>query len=296
MAKIIDGKIISSEIKREIKEEIIKHFFPQGIKPGLATVLVGNNPASEIYVNSKFKACQEIGMKSEIIRLSADISQEKLIDTIKRLNFDDTFHGILVQQPLPKQINLKLINESILPSKDVDGFNPFNMGNLLAGEDSLRPCTPAGIQELLKRYNIQTDGKHVVIIGRSNIVGKPMMAIIIQKEMWANSTVTVCHSATKNIKNYTLQADILIAAIGKAEFVTADMVSEGAVVIDVGINRVSVPDSPKGYKLVGDVKYDEVEKIASYITPVPGGVGPLTIAMLLKNTLKSAKDFYKLIY
>ena len=289
--QIIDGKKTAADIREELKNEISILIEKGKNKPGLVAILVGENPASQIYVKSKGKACEEIGMRSKTEILPADISEEELLKIIDRYNNDDNFHGILVQLPLPSQINEDKIIEAIKPEKDVDGFHPVNVGRLVIGKDALRSCTPAGIQELLKRYDIETKGKHVVIVGRSNIVGKPIANIMVQKEQFANSIVTVCHSAADDLTYYTKQADILIAAIGRAEFITADMVKEGVVVIDVGINRVEDLTRKRGYKVVGDVKYDDVSQKSSYITPVPGGVGPMTIAMLLKNTFKAYKNF-----
>lgn len=287
--QIIDGKKISAEIKNELKVQI-EELKKQGKNvPGLAAILVGDNPASRIYVSSKSKSCQEIGMRSIVETLSSDISQNELLDIIKRYNEDDNYHGILVQLPLPKHIDEDKIIEAIAPEKDVDGFHPVSVGNLVIGKDTLVSCTPAGIQELLKRYNIDTQGKHVVVVGRSNIVGKPIANLLLQKNKFANSVVTVCHSAAKDLSIFTRQADILIAAIGKAEMIKADMVKDGVVVIDVGINRVEDSSSTKGYKIVGDVAFEEVSKKSSFITPVPGGVGPMTIAMLLSNTFKAYK-------
>ncbi len=282
--EIIDGKKIAAEIRAELKQDIAK-LNEQGKNiPGLVVMLVGNNPASEIYVRSKGKACKEIGMRSETLNLSADISEQELLDLIDKYNKNKDYHGILVQLPLPDHINEDKIIEAISPKKDVDGFHPLNMGNLVIGKEAFASCTPAGIQELLLRYNIETKGKHLVVLGRSNIVGKPIANIMLQKKEGANSIVTVCHSAAKNLSDYTRTADILIAAIGRANFVTAEMVKEGVVVIDVGINRVEDSSRAKGYRVVGDVNFDEVSQKASHITPVPGGVGPMTIAMLLKNT------------
>ncbi len=289
--QIIDGKKTAAEIREELKKEI-STLTEQGKKvPGLVAILVGDNPASQIYVKSKGRACEEIGMKSKTEILPADISEEELLKIIDRYNNDNNYHGILVQLPLPEHINEDKIIEAIKPEKDVDGFHPVNVGRLVIGKDALRSCTPAGIQELLKRYDIETKGKHVVIVGRSNIVGKPIANIMVQKEQFANSIVTVCHSAADDLSYYTKQADILITAIGRAEFITADMVKEGVVVIDVGINRVEDSTKKRGHRVVGDVKFDDVSQKSSYITPVPGGVGPMTIAMLLKNTFKAYKNF-----
>jgi methylenetetrahydrofolate dehydrogenase (NADP+)/methenyltetrahydrofolate cyclohydrolase len=286
---LIDGKKISTEIKNELRIQIEELKKKGKNVPGLAAILVGDNPASQIYVSSKSKSCQEIGMRSFVEKLSADISQNELISIIKKYNEDENFHGILVQLPLPKHIDENKIIESISPEKDVDGFHPVSVGNLVIGKDTLVSCTPAGIQELLKRYNIETHGKHVVVVGRSNIVGKPIANLLLQKNKFANSVVTVCHSAASDLSVFTKQADILIAAIGKAEMIKADMVKDGVVVIDVGINRIEDPTNSKGYRLVGDVAFEEVSRKSSFITPVPGGVGPMTIAMLLSNTFKAYK-------
>lgn len=284
---LIDGQKVSNEIKYELKTNIDK-LISEGKKvPGLVTILVGENPASKFYVNSKVKACAKIGMHSKIEERDSSISEKELLELIEKYNYDPQFHGILVQLPLPDHIDENKVIEAISPQKDVDGFHPINVGNLVIGKETFYPCTPYGIVELLKRYNIETKGKHVVVVGRSNIVGKPIANMMLQKKEGANSVVTICHSAAKDLKQFTLQADILIAAIGRADFVTADMVKEGVVVIDVGINRVDDSSTEKGYRLVGDVKFDEVKEKASYITPVPKGVGPMTIAMLLKNTYEA---------
>jgi len=293
-AQIINGKIISDQIKEEIKTSVEIDFLPQNIRPGLAAILIGDDPSSHIYVESKRKACEFVGFHSEVFRFSKDFKEIELIKLIEKLNRDDKFHGILVQQPLPHHVDQEKINLSIDPAKDVDGFHPVNFGKLLAGEETFIPCTPAGILELLRRYEISTSGKHAVILGRSNIVGKPIASLLMQKSSEANATVTVCHSATENIKMHTIQADILIAAIGRPHFVTAEMVNENCTVIDVGINRVSEPTLKNKYRLVGDVKFDEVSTKVKAITPVPGGVGPMTIAMLLKNTLIAATNFYNI--
>ncbi|MHB1688780.1 MAG: bifunctional methylenetetrahydrofolate dehydrogenase/methenyltetrahydrofolate cyclohydrolase FolD [Ignavibacteriaceae bacterium] len=284
---IIDGKKTAAEIRGELKKNISDLIEEGKNVPGLVAILVGNNPASEIYVRSKAKACEEIGMRSKIENLSADISEKELLALVEKYNEDNDYHGILVQLPLPKHISEDKVIEAISPKKDVDGFHPISIGNLVIGKDTFVSCTPAGIHELLIRYKIETKGKHVVVLGRSNIVGKPIANILLQKKEGANSIVTICHSATKNISYFTQQADILIAAIGSPKFVKADMVKEGVVVIDVGINRIEDKNSPKGYKVVGDVDFEEVAAKSSYITPVPGGVGPMTIAMLLKNTYKA---------
>jgi len=284
---LIDGKKTAQEIREELKLDIQKLKEEGRNVPGLVTILVGDDPASKIYVNSKGKACREIGMLSKIEEIPAAISETELLSLVESYNKNPDFHGILVQLPLPEHINEDKIIETISPEKDVDGFHPVSVGKLVIGKDTFRSCTPAGIQELLIRYKIDTKGKHVVVLGRSNIVGKPIANIMLQKNDYANSIVTICHSAAPDVSYYTKQADILIAAIGVSEFVKADMVKEGVVVIDVGINRVEDSSKPKGYRLTGDVAFDEVAEKASYITPVPGGVGPMTIAMLLKNTYKA---------
>lgn len=291
---IIDGKKTALDIRSELKTEIDSLKLKGNKVPGLVTILVGDDPASSIYVKSKNKACAEVGMFSKIEKLDADTSESELIKIIDSYNNDENIHGILVQLPLPKQINEDRIINTIIPSKDVDGFHPVSIGNMVIGNDALYPCTPYGIMELLKRYNIETEGRHVVVVGRSNIVGKPVANLMLQKKKGANAIVTICHSAAKDISTYTKTADIIIAAIGKANFITGDMVKEGAVVIDVGINRIDDSNLPKGYKVVGDVNFEEVSKKASYITPVPGGVGPMTIAMLLSNTYKAYKRIEKI--
>jgi len=282
--KIIDGKLVSGQITEEIKKELSG----TGITPGLALILVGNNPASEIYVKMKDKKCAELGYYSVIERLPENVSENELLGLIQSFNNDPKIHGLLIQLPLPKHINELRILESVDYKKDVDGFHPVNAGRLMIGEKCFLPCTPAGIHELLIRYNVDTAGKHAVVLGRSNIVGKPIANILLQKNKGANCTVTVCHSATEDIASHTRSADIIIAAIGKANFLKADMIKEGVVIIDVGINRIDDPASKKGYKVVGDVDFDRCYPKASLITPVPGGVGPMTIAMLMKNTLDSA--------
>jgi len=287
-AKIIDGKIISQQIRDEIKKQREEFENKTGIKPGLAVILVGENPASVTYVGMKKKACAEVGFYSEEHKFNTDISEEKLLALINKLNNKKEIHGILVQLPLPKHISEQKVLNLILPTKDVDGFHPVNVGKLVTGDDCLKPCTPAGVQELLIRSGVETKGAHIVIVGRSNIVGKPLAVMLMQKAKGADATVTVCHSRTKNIAEITRQADILIAAIGKPFFIKKDMVKNGAVVIDVGVNRVDDAKVAKGYKLVGDVDYVNVKEVASAITPVPGGVGPMTVTMLMKNTLNAA--------
>lgn len=286
---IIDGKKVASEILQELAKEV-DSLKDRGTIPGLAVVLVGNDPASEVYVRTKRKTCAELGIRSFSYDLPASATEKRLLNLIDRLNHDPAVHGILVQMPLPKHIDEKRVLEAILPEKDVDGFHPVNVGRLLNGESCFVSCTPAGCHALLLRYGFTPAGKHVVIVGRSNIVGKPLAALLMQKAEGADATVTVCHSRTKNIASYTRTADILIAAMGVPEFITPRMVSEGAVVIDVGVNRIPDPSRKSGYKLVGDVAFTGVAKKARAITPVPGGVGPMTIAMLMKNTVKAAKQ------
>ncbi len=281
---LIDGKKIAQDIRNELKTDIQKLKDEGKNVPGLVAILVGDNPASKIYVKSKGKACDEIGMRSKTEEIPASISEEELLNLIESYNNNTDYHGILVQLPLPEHIREDKVIEAISPQKDVDGFHPISVGKLVIGKDTFRSCTPAGIQELLIRYDIDTKGKHIVVLGRSNIVGKPIANIMLQKKEHANSIVTICHSAAPDVSYYTKQADILIAAMGVPEFVKSDMVKEGVVIIDVGINRVEDESKPKGYRLVGDVAFEEVMQKASYITPVPGGVGPMTIAMLLKNT------------
>jgi len=284
---IIDGKKVAQDIRAELKTDIDKIKGGGRGVPGLVAILVGEDPASQIYIRNKAKACDEVGIKTKTETPDATISEEELLSLIESYNKNKEYHGILVQLPLPNHINEDKVIEAISPEKDVDGFHPISVGNLVIGKDAFRSCTPAGIQELLIRYNIETKGKHLVVLGRSNIVGKPIANIMLQKKEFANSIVTVCHSAAKDISVYTKQADILVAAIGSPEFVKAEMVKEGVVVIDVGINRVEDSTRPKGYRVVGDVKLDEVSEKASFITPVPGGVGPMTIAMLLRNTYEA---------
>lgn len=292
--EIIDGKKVAAEIRSELKTEIDKLKSAGKKAPGLVVILVGTDPASEIYVRNKAKACEEIGMKSKVELRDKEISEKDLLSLVNQYNNDNDFHGILVQLPLPKHIDEDKVIDAISPKKDVDGFHPISIGKLVIGKDTFKSCTPAGIQELLIRYKIETKGKHVVVLGRSNIVGKPIANILLQKKEYANAIITVCHSAAKDVSVYTKQADILIAAMGSPEFVKADMVKDGVVVIDVGINRVEDNSKPKDYRLTGDVAFDEVSKKASYITPVPGGVGPMTIAMLLKNTFKAYKMYGEL--
>lgn len=274
----MDGKKIAEQLTEIVKKDVAKFEAARSIKPGLTVIIVGENPASKVYVNRKHKACEELGIASEVVRLPETTSEEQLLQEIDRLNGDNRVHGILVQLPLPKHINSELVLERISPLKDVDGFHPVNVGNLTIGKEGLVPCTPYGVIKMLEICGIPVEGKRAVVLGRSNIVGKPMTMLLMSR----NATVTVCHSRTKDLAAVCREGDILVAAIGKPEFVTKDMVKPGAIVIDVGINRV-------GDKLVGDVKFDEVQEVAGYITPVPGGVGPLTIGMLLHNTLKAAE-------
>ena len=278
MAKILSGKEVSARVKSELKKEV-EALAAKGTMPGLAVVIVGDDSASKVYVANKEKACAELGMYSEKYALPAETTEEELLALIEKLNNDDNIHGILVQLPLPKHLDDKTIINNIRPEKDVDAFHPTNVGRIMIGDFDFVPCTPAGIMELIHESGVEVEGKECVVIGRSNIVGKPMSMLLLHK----NGTVTVCHSRTKNRKEVCLRADILVAAVGRANFVTADMVKEGAVVIDVGINRL------ENGKLCGDVNFAEVEPKASYITPVPGGVGPMTIATLMKNTLTAAK-------
>ena len=276
---LIDGKKVSGEIRNRLADEIQKLKKKTGKTPGLATVLVGDDPASAVYVRNKNKVCGELGFQSFEQKLSADTSEEKLLQLVGELNSNKDVHGILVQLPLPDQIDSEKILQAIDPKKDVDGFHPVNVGKLVVGNALLTPCTPTGIIALLDRYDIEISGKHAVIIGRSNIVGKPVSMLLLHR----NATITICHSRTQNLEEVTRSADILVAAVGRANFVTDEMVSEGTVVIDVGINRVDG-------KLTGDVDFEPVSKKASHITPVPGGVGPMTIALLMENTLKAFKE------
>ncbi|NTU58239.1 MAG: bifunctional methylenetetrahydrofolate dehydrogenase/methenyltetrahydrofolate cyclohydrolase FolD [Chlorobiaceae bacterium] len=286
---LIDGKKVASDLQQELKASVEQHHSATGKVPGLAIIIVGQDPSSLVYVRNKAKSCKEIGMNSTLIEMGADSSQQEVLDKVAELNADPDVHGILVQQPLPRHIDEPTVTFAIDPKKDVDGFHPVNMGNLVLGhfDQCHICCTPYGILELLSRYDIETQGKHCVVVGRSNIVGKPMANLMLQKQEATNCTVTICHSASKDIAALTRQADILIVAVGKARFITAGMVKPGVVVIDVGVNRIEDPSTKSGFRLVGDVDFDQVAPIASAITPVPGGVGPMTVAMLLKNTLQS---------
>ncbi len=288
-AKIIDGKKFAEEIRSEIKYKTLQLQSEKGVTPGLVFILVGNNPASQSYVKSKNKACDEAGLYSITEKLPESSTEQEVIQLINKYNYDEKIHGILVQLPLPNHINEQNIIEAIDYRKDVDGFHPINVGKLVIGQDCLHPCTPAGIQELLIRSKVEISGKHVVVVGRSNIVGKPVANMLLQKHAGANAVVTIAHTGTKDISTFTKQADILIAAIGKPEIITADMVKPGVVVIDVGINRVDDPTAKNGYRIVGDVHFESVSKVVSAISPVPGGIGPMTIAMLMSNTLKAAE-------
>ena len=290
MTQILDGKKVKEHVLNALKEEVQTLKERTGKTPGLAVILVGNDPASKVYVGHKKKACESLGIQSFEYLLDETSSEETLIQLIEQLNNDDKVNGILLQLPLPKHMNSDKLLPLISAEKDVDGFHPTNVGKLLIGLDTFKSCTPHGVCELMDYYNIDTEGKHIVIIGRSNIVGKPLAAMLMQKASPGNATVTVCHSRSKNMTELTKQADILIAAIGKANFVTKDMVKENAIVIDVGINRIEDNTHPKGGYLVGDVDYKDVFDHVSAITPVPGGIGPLTIAMLMKNTVQAFKN------
>jgi methylenetetrahydrofolate dehydrogenase (NADP+) / methenyltetrahydrofolate cyclohydrolase len=289
-AELIDGRAIAKKIRADVAERVRK-LAESGVKPGLAVILVGDDPASAVYVGAKGRATEEAGMHSLTMRLEADTSQSELLAHVDALNDDPRIHGILVQMPLPKQIDPDFVIRSVDPNKDVDGFHPINVGKMLVGErDGFIPCTPAGIQVLLKESGVETPGKHCVIIGRSNIVGKPMAALMMQNTVDANCTVTVCHSRTEGLREHTRTADILIVAAGRSGIVTGNMVKKGAVVIDVGTNRVKDEKSKTGTRLEGDVDFESVRKVASLMTPVPGGVGPMTIAMLMANTVRAAEQ------
>jgi methylenetetrahydrofolate dehydrogenase (NADP+)/methenyltetrahydrofolate cyclohydrolase len=287
-AEIIDGKQLAAEMRAEIKAETAK-LVEKGVTPGLAVVLVGDDPASRSYVTAKEKACAEAGIYSDDNRLSEDTSMEELMGLVEKLNNDDKIHGILVQLPLPKGLDEDKVLLAIDPAKDVDGFHPVNVGKMVVGQEAFLPCTPHGVVQMLLRSGVQLEGSEVVIVGRSNIVGKPLANMLVQKNERGNATVTVCHTRTRDLSEHTRGADVLIAAAGRANTITADMVKEGAVVIDVGVNRVEDSSKKKGYRLVGDVDFEAVKEVASKITPVPGGVGPMTITMLLYNTLESAR-------
>ena len=287
-AKLIDGKAISAQIREELKQRIAA-LQAKGITPGLAVILVGDNPASKVYVGMKEKTCGELGLYSDSYRLSAETGQAELLELVQKLNSDSRIHGILVQLPLPSQINEAEIINAVSPEKDVDGFHPLNLGRLVIGLEGFRPCTPAGVQEMLIRSGVELSGKHVVVVGRSNIVGKPLANMLMQKAAGADATVTVAHSRTADLPAVVRSADVLIAAIGRAEMIPGDWIKPGAVVIDVGTNRVEDPSKKRGYRLVGDVHFESAGQVASMITPVPGGVGPMTIIMLMANTVLSAE-------
>ncbi len=292
--QLIDGKATSQAVKLEIAEEV-KSMLASGLKkPHLAAVLVGSDGGSETYVAAKIKACEEVGFISSLIRFAADVTEDEVLASVKKLNNDTNVDGFIVQLPLPKHISEEKVTEAIDPRKDVDGFHPQNIGRMITGAPAFVSATPQGIMELLKRYNIETKGKHVVVIGRSNIVGRPMSILLSLKGTPGDATVTVCHSRTSNLKELCLQADIIVAALGIPGFLKGDMVKNGAVVIDVGTTRVDAPDTKRGWRLKGDVDFDNVAPKCSFITPVPGGVGPMTIVSLLMNTLKAAKkDVYQ---
>ena len=287
-AKIIDGKQIAADMQAELKKEVAK-LKKQGIVPGLGVILVGEDPASKSYVTAKERACEELGIYSDDNHLPADTTQQDLIALINRMNTDPKINGILVQLPLPKHLDESEVLLAINPDKDVDGFHPTNIGKMVAGQAAFLPCTPHGVIQLLQRSGVKIEGSHVVIVGRSNIVGKPVANMLIQKNKGGNATVTVCHTRTADLAYHTRQADIIIAAAGRPNTITADMVKDGVVVIDVGVNRIEDKTAKKGYRLVGDVDFEAVKEKASLITPVPGGVGPMTITMLLYNTVESAK-------
>jgi len=293
-AEIISGKKVSREMKQQMKEEVAGLKDKHGLVPGLAVVLVGDDPASVSYVKGKRRACQKVGIDSKVYQFESDMSQENLLSIIQDLNDDASVNGILVQLPLPSHISENTVLNSISPEKDVDGLHPVNLGRMLRGEDSFLPCTPHGIQQLLTRSGVAVEGKHVVIVGRSTLVGKPLAAILLRKGRGANATVTLCHTGTGDLASFTRQADILVVAAGRPGTVTGDMVTKGVVVVDVGVNRVDDPSSKKGYRLVGDVDFESVAEKADAITPVPGGVGPMTITMLLHNTIWSARKTHGL--
>lgn len=292
--KLIDGKTISEEIKKEIASEVASLIDKGYRAPHMAAILVGHDGASETYIASKERNCRAVGMTSSLYRYEENISEKELLEVISFLNQDEEVDGFIIQLPLPKHINVDRVIAAVDPDKDIDGFHPVNMGRLALGEDAFVPATPCGIMELLKRAGIETAGKKCVVLGRSNIVGTPMALLMSRNNPHANATVTICHSKTKNLKEEALQADILVAALGKPGFVTADMVKEGAVVVDVGIHRIEDSSKPNGYRIVGDVDYDKVAPKCSAITPVPGGVGPMTIAALLMNTMKAYRKRVKI--
>lgn len=287
-AKIIDGKEIAEEIRAELQKEVdlLKE---SGSTPGLGVVLVGEDPASVSYVRSKERACEKMGVYTETLRMAEDVSQSHVLEAVNGFNSNPDIHGVLVQLPLPRHMDESLILEAVNPEKDVDGFHPMNIGRLVLGRPKFVACTPAGIIELLQRAGVVLEGKDVVVLGRSNIVGKPLANLLIQRNL--NATVTICHTRTKDLGSHTRNADILVAAAGSPQFVTGDMVKKGAVVVDVGVNRVSAPDRDRGYVIVGDVDFESVAQVASALTPVPGGVGPMTVTMLLRNTVQAAREY-----
>lgn len=291
--ELIDGKKIAAQVKQELADEVAQMRAVGKKTPHLVAVLVGGDPASETYVASKVKACREVGFKSTEMRYSADITEEQLLEVVGKLNADADVDGYIIQLPLPAHISEQKVLEAVDPLKDVDGFHPCNVGKLVTGLPAYIPATPAGIVELLKRYDIPTRGKHCVVVGRSNIVGTPMAVLMSRKDKYADCTVTVCHSRTQNLAEMTRQADILIVALGKPQFITAEMVKEGAVVIDVGIHRIPSEKTKSGFRLAGDVDFEQVAPKCAYITPVPGGVGPMTIVSLLQNTLKACRGLGK---
>jgi methylenetetrahydrofolate dehydrogenase (NADP+)/methenyltetrahydrofolate cyclohydrolase len=288
-AKIIDGKQVAADMRAQLKAEVAE-LAKKGIVPGLGVILVGDDPASKSYVTAKQKACSEIGIYSDDNRLPENTPQKKLLSVINRLNIDPKIHGILLQLPLPEHINESEVLLAIDPAKDIDGFHPVNVGKMVQGQKAYLPCTPHGVVQLLIRSSVKIEGAHVVIVGRSNIVGKPLANILLQKSPLGNATVTVCHTRTRNLADHTRRADIVVAAVGRPNTITADMIKDGAVVIDVGINRVDDPTKKTGYRLIGDVDFENVKEKASLITPVPGGVGPMTITMLLYNVVDAAKN------
>lgn len=288
-AEIIDGKLIASEIRADLKKDV-EELKRKGISPGLGVILVGADPASKSYVKAKERACDDLGLYSENIKLPAETTEKELLALVEEMNNNPKIDGILVQLPLPKHIDTDKVIMSISPAKDVDGFHPVSIGKMLMGKDTFLPCTPHGIIKLLLHSNVQVEGANVVVVGRSNIVGKPVANLLLNKSEGGNATVTVCHSRTKNMAEITKKADILIAAIGRPAFITADMIKDGAVVIDVGVNRVDDSTKKRGYRLVGDVEFNTAIEKASKITPVPGGVGPMTITMLMYNTVESARN------
>ncbi|MBU4212679.1 MAG: bifunctional methylenetetrahydrofolate dehydrogenase/methenyltetrahydrofolate cyclohydrolase FolD [Verrucomicrobia bacterium] len=291
-ATIIDGKLMAATIRAELKEEVRK-LKDLGVTPGLGVILVGDDPASKSYVTAKERACEEVGLFSDDNRLPATTTQAELLDRVRQMNADKKIHGILVQLPLPKHLNEGEVLSAINPDKDVDGFHPINVGRMVLGQKAYLPCTPHGVVQLLVRNGVKLKGAHVVVVGRSNIVGKPLANMLLQKKEQANATVTICHTGTKDIGYFTRQADIVVAAAGHPNTITADMIKSGAVVIDVGVNRVEDASKKSGYRLVGDVDFENVKEKASLITPVPGGVGPMTITMLLFNTVESARRTVK---